>query len=131
MRALLLFWTLCVGYFTFAQSHELKVDISVPQDLNYGGEISLSFYQVGKKGRVKPLNSAHKNGFTFDIENGYFTFDETSRDLKGKLTVAPYPENWYDSLIVVKIRYTHTPMFSSETYEKRESYQFEIGRAHV
>lgn len=126
MRTFLLLPILLWGQLSFGQRHELKVEFTVPNELNYGGEITFRFLQLDKKGRAKPMTSVHKNGFTIDVENGYFTFDEQSRDLQGKLTVAPYPENWFDTVIQVKLNYVHTPMFSNDTYEKTETYQFTL-----
>jgi len=81
MRILLLLTLSFWWQFSLGQRHELKVEFTVPNELNYGGEITFRFLQLDKKGRAKPMTSVHKNGFTIDVENGYFTFDEQSRDL--------------------------------------------------
>lgn len=125
IRILFLGFLFVLNLNVFAGMSEFVVTHSDPAMRNYGTEITFNFYEKNKKGKQSALTRHSIDNIKFTVVNGDFEFFTAagSRDLQGKLRLAPRPQSLNDTII--KIDFTYTEKENSWTKSFTFSLNFE------
>jgi len=87
-----------------AQTEDLVVEYRAPEELTYGSVIDFDFFTIRlKNDRKRRALKNMERHFTVSCTNGYFYFEPVNDELRGHLVLAPYPENYTDSVIELSL----------------------------
>jgi len=100
----LLLITIPFTQFGLAQNEDFIVEYRAPEELTYGSIIDFDFYTIKlKNNRKRPALKYMERHITVNCSNGYFYFEPVNAELRGHLVLAPYPENYTDSVIELSL----------------------------
>lgn len=112
-----------VGW-NFAQTEEIHVEYSVPNELSYGSVIDFDFFtEKLKNGKRRRTYKSMDRHFTIDCTNGYFYFEPVNSELRGHLILAPYPEHYFDTIIKLTMNVKYS---QGKGYEYQRTFEYEF-----
>lgn len=128
IRILFLGFLFVLNLNVFAGINEFVVTHSDPAMRNYGTEITFNFYEKNKKGKQSALTRNAIDHIKFTVVNGEFEYftHPGSRDLQGKLILAPRPLSLKDTLVKIEFTYTEKETTLTQSFSFTLNYEGNI-----